>query len=334
MWCFRLALIASLFPGLARAEPASDAPFDGEAACGLRSSWVLVESAELASAFQAAVLTQLRAGLRGEALDACLPGSAKPHAPSAVLEIRASARSEVAIEVRARQRTWSRRIELGRVPADGRALAVAVAADELIRAALANRPPVEATPERAPAAAARQPEASALREPTRTTAAGASFAAEKYGGGQHTLGLNLSIRHAFTERLRARLGLGARRMETVRTAHGEITGTLFGGELALGLTLLRTNPLSAGPELGVWAGRAGVEGSPSAGARGSERSGWFAVARGGIALEVRPTPWLGLELRAGGGATLRRLHLEDTGVTKTAIAGLELYGSFGPNVVF
>ena len=77
-----------------------------------------------------------------------------------------------------------------------------------------------------------------------------------------------------------------------------------------------------------------MEGRPLAHARGSDHSAWFAVARGGIALEVRATRWLGLELRAGGGATLGRLYLEDTGVEKSAIAGLELYGSFGPNVVF
>jgi hypothetical protein len=168
----------------------------------------------------------------------------------------------------------------------------------------------------------------------RASTVGASVAIENYAGGQHALGMNLSVGRAFTERLQARLVLGARRLETGRTANGEINGTLFGAELALGLTLFRFNPVALSPELGVWAGRASVEGKPLAHARGSDHSAWFAVARGGLALEVRATRWLGFELRAGGGATLRRLYLEDTGVAKSAISGLELYGSFGPNVVF
>ena len=58
------------------------------------------------------------------------------------------------------------------------------------------------------------------------------------------------------------------------------------------------------------------------------------LARQWDQIATRVTRWLALELRGGVGARLRALYLQDTGVTKTAISGLELYGSFGPRWVF
>jgi hypothetical protein len=335
VWRFGLAVITLLLPSVARAEPAPETRVDGEAACGSRSAWVRVEVTGLAPAFEAAVLAQLRAGLRGERLEACWAGAPGARAPSAVLALRPDAGGAVRIEVRDPHRTLRRRVELRRVPRDGRALALAVAADELIRAALADDPILQPAPEPAvreppPAALAR----TAPRARPRRTALGVRFASERYGGGQRTLGIDIAARHVLAGRLYARAALGARKLESVRALHGEITGTLLGGELGAGVALLRVQPLSVSAELGLWAGRAAVEGEAAGAARGSHEAAWFAVGRAGAALEVRAAPWLGLELRGGAGATLRRVHVEDTGVTQTAISGVEAYGSFGPNLVF
>jgi hypothetical protein len=293
---------------------------------------VLVEGADLPSQFEAAVIDQLRAGLRSEELDACVRAENARGTPVATVSLRPSARDVVTIEVRDSERTLRRDINLTRVPADGRALALAVGADELIRAALADGPSIEPRPKlAAPAAPKPRPD---RRKRARAVAVGAGIAAEHYGGGQRTVGLYLGARYGFADPLYFRLAVGLRRLESVRTARGEISGSTLGAELGLGLTVLSVEPVGLSAELGVLGGRAAAEGKPSRDARGSDAVALFAVARGGAAFDVRAARWLSLELRGGVGAPLRALHLQDAGVTKSAISGLELYGSFGPNWVF
>ena len=335
MWRLRLALVALFLPWVARAEPALEAHAHEDRPCGKGFAWVLVKTQGLATRFEAAVLTQLRAGLRGERLDACSSGAGSSRASSAVLSLHRDARGLVTIDVRDAHHTLRRRIDLLRVPADGRALALAVAADELIRATLAEQPAVSHAPEPEAQKPPRAPEVSRqLRPRTRHTALAASFASERYVGGQRTLGIDAGVRQALTERWYARFVFGARKLERVRTAHGEITGTMLGGEIGAGFALLRLDPLSVCAELSIWGARAALKGKPVDGAIGSDAAGLFAVARTGMALEVRPAPWLGLELRGGVGAPLRALRIDDSGETKTAISGLEVYGSFGPGWVF
>jgi hypothetical protein len=319
-----------LLPSLAVAEPA-DVPAEARG-CGRRAGYVLVEAADLPSHFEQAVIAQLRAGLQSEELDACVRAENASATPVAVVSLRPSARDVVTIEVRHAERTLSREIHLARVPADGRALALAVGADELIRAALADGPRIEPGP-KTPAPALPK---SRFKRPIDAwrTALGAGVAAEHYAGGQRPLGLYLAARHRFADPFYFRVALGLRRLKSVDTAHGEIAGTAWGAELGLGVTGLSAEPLALSAELGVLGARAAVEGKPARDARGSDAAPLFAVARAGLAFDVRVTRGLALELRGGVGAPLRALHLQDTGVTKTALSGLELYGSFGPNWVF
>ena len=133
-----------------------------------------------------------------------------------------------------------RELSLTPFPADGRVLALIVAADELLQAAR-EQPTVtavpsshaEVVPERTPTVVRSGPPAP--HEPRQSIAVG--FAIEHYGGGQTQLGPELSWRLRFARALYVTVAAQPRRGLVVDGTNGTVSSHLLGGRLALGAGL-------------------------------------------------------------------------------------------------
>ncbi len=188
--------------------------------CGGDKPWVLVTlvTSPTPTAFSAAVLAELRAGLRPSSIDVCesAGSTTEPLAQLSIAEVSGSA-SQYRLDVTdsVTHKRVARDLSLEKLPADGRALALAVAAEELLRASwaeLALRGPHSAQTAAPPEVRAVVESEPAPPEPARFKAFGARLAFEHFRGGQTHFGGD-----AFTElplgrvaSVLAALGLAAR----------------------------------------------------------------------------------------------------------------------------
>lgn len=332
---------------LADARPiaAQDAPGDG---CGRAGRpWVSVAFGGQAwtAELERAVLADLRAGLRLKGIDACRLGSEGAEPPLAILELVAAQQERVSVGIEVHdaltQKRVSRDLDLRALAEDARPLAIAAAADELLRAswaelALSDAPePARPPPPEVERSVRESIADTALAPRTRDHALGARVALEHHGAGNAQLGGDAYLGLWFLPRFGVELGAGLRQGLRRDAEHGSVQSRALTAAADVTYALLPRAPgfeLSA--KLGVALSSVRMRGQPAAGALAAEGSGVDVHLRAGFALALALVPALWLRADVGAGLPLRRIEAVDDGQVAASTGGLELRGGLGTELRF
>lgn len=329
-----LVAVPLLGCALARVAHAQPAPVSSPD-CSGNKPWVLLEL-QTSPGFAGAVLSDLRAGLAPGQIEVCeraADESAEPLARVVVVQVEGhEARFSLDVTDSVTHKRVGRDLALDKLPADGRALALAVAAEELLRASWAelalrgvHSPETAAPPE--VRAVVERVEAPA-HEP-RFVGVGARVAFEHFLGGQTHYGGDLFAALPFGHVASGVVALGARRALSVQAPHGSIGASALSAELALSLTFLR----QGGLDLGAFAAgrllRITFEPAAEPGVSSRGSSGLAVLSRAGLALAFGSPGVLRSYSALGAGLPLRSFEASDTGRVVTGVSQLELFASTG-----
>jgi len=330
-----LTLTLLLAPSALRAQPSA---LD---TCGQAGRpWVAVAFAgpSWQAAMEKNVLADLRAGLAQKGIDACTLGHAGSSPPLAVLELSAHAEDRVAVSIQVHDALTEKRVmrdlNLSAFASDAHALAIAAAADELLRASWA-----ELAIEDAPEPSAPPPEAvqRTLRHSLRPARVGARdrtlgvrFAASHHGGGLTLLGGDAYVGLWLAERVGLELGIGLRQGLQQDAAHGRIESRALGGTAEVALALLpRGQRFGLYGTLGAALFSLRLRGRAQGTASDAEGGGLDLRARAGVAGTLALSPAFALRAELGVGAPLLALEAADAGHVVTSTKGVELRGGLG-----
>ncbi|MEM9069695.1 MAG: hypothetical protein AAGE52_14380 [Myxococcota bacterium] len=239
-----------------------------------------------------AIVAELRAALAVQDLDLCLDEAASRR-PLAMLEIRAEHPTRIQILVRdaITNKRVERDIDVSELAEDTRTLAIAIAADELVRAswaelAMADAPP-PAMPPPPQVRSIVERSVAPIADPTPTLPLwiDATVSLERYQGEELHLGGGLGIEMWVHDRVALRLGLGGR-TGLRRTGNlGSVRSRALSSSLDLVVSLV-----GAGQGLqlvalgGGFVGWARFRSEAFEGASAADESGTFAGLRGGVGL--------------------------------------------------
>jgi hypothetical protein len=322
----RVASVLVAGVGLAAA---SDALASGDASCGrTERPWVKVDATEVPASL-AAFVSLLRAELASRGLELCTDEGG-PSPP--VAAVRVSSRPDavtLAVEVRdaVTNKQVMRDVALAGIPADGRPLTVALAADELLRASWAELALRTAPP---PARSVPEPVASIVRDSVPSPAArrapivqlGVGFAWEQYARGMTLYGADARLGAWIVPRVELALELGLRNGPTATATDGTVKPDAWSLGAAGIVTLT--------PPDGPWrldgvavlsVERLTLAPSPVAGATGAEQSGYAVLAGLGPQGSFAVLPALRVGVRALALLPLRGVDAEDAGARFVGIEG-------------
>jgi len=315
---------------------ATCARFARAAECTGDKPWVEAISS-LPPAFTEAVRSDLRAGLAPSSIEVCRERPA--NGPDALASVSieparpGTARYTLQVTDSVTQKRVSRELSLENLPPDGRPFALAVAAEELLRASWAelalrgvHSPPTAAPPEVRAIVA----DAERRREPSaRFVALGARVAFERFTGGQTHYGGDLFGVLPLGRRVGGVVALGARRSLPVRAPHGEIEASAFAAELGLAVALYQRGGLELSAFVSQRLLRLTFDAEPSPGATARTRTGLVAISRLGLALAWGRPALLRLHSALGAGLPLHAFSAADADRTVTGASELELFASLG-----
>jgi hypothetical protein len=304
--------------------------------CTGEKPWVSV-AGRVPLALASAVRSDLRAGLGPSNIDVCeaAPSAApEPLARVLIAEVEpARARYSVDVTDSVTQKRVGRDLALGKLPADGRALALAVAAEELLRASWAELAlrGVHSAQTAAP------PEVRAVVEkstpapppPRRFTALGARLAFEHFLGGQTHYGADLFGVLPLGPVAGGSLALGARRALSVQAPHGSIGATALSAEAGVSLMFLRQRGLDLSAFVSGRLLRVAFEPEAASGVAAWAQSGLAVTSRVGLSLAFGSPGLLRSYSTLGAGLPLKSLSVSDTGGVVTGVSKLELFASTG-----
>jgi hypothetical protein len=288
------------------------------------------------------VLEDLRAGLAGSRVGACAE-DAPPTRPLALVRVAPSARKPslyvIDVSDAVTQKRLGRDVDLSRVPPDGRAFAIAVAAEELLRASwaeLALRERKRSKPSSAPAAPTAAPprEASPVTPTSSSDALAARVALEHYGHGQTQFGGDATWSRPLATWLGFTLALGVRRGLDTESQHGSVRSSTVALELALEPRLLGFGAISLHGAVGLRGARVSFTGDAEGEALERQLAGLALYARSGLLLLVAPAGAFRARTSLGLGAPLQAFSASDAGERVTGMGGLELFASTGIGVEF
>jgi hypothetical protein len=328
-----LVLFAVTWAGTVRAE----------ASCGSPGRpWVSLtfQGGSWPKGFASQVLADLRAGLTNRGIDACADASGpRTEPPLASVVVASADQTSVAVSVEVRdavtEKRVSRDVDLTRVPADGRAFAIAIAVDELVWASWAEIALAKAhrTAPEAAKPAPREVVEGVARELPRSNRAPSElvlrFAAEHYGGGQTHLGADLAAILPLVPRLALDLGAGFRQGLRVSAPDGRVLSSAIGAGAALRFAALHAAAADAGVSAGARFAVTRLRGAAGSSADDAELSGLTIFARLGAFASLRLGGAFHLDLTAGLGAPLSALEATDDGHVVTGVSGLEAFGALG-----
>ncbi len=327
---FRFASVACLSTAAAAAHAAPTA-----ADCERSGSWVELTAPGSSEQDAGALQRELATSLEGSGVRACsaVPG-ATGSAPLADIRLESTSSAHVRVTIVVRDavthKLVSRELDLTAMPADGRPLAIAVAADELLRASWAELTlTTQAAKKVEPPAAVQRAVSQVTAAPaeTRQGALGAQLAAERYSSGLLLMGADARAGW-HTGPVKWLIFPGMRTSRPVAAPDGTVTATSYSLGLYSGLRLLRKAPelLAFG---GIAIGRIEYRAEPDVNARATRIAGQTVVARAGLALRLSLVRSLSLQLSAGIGKPLLALAVNDGSHRVTGTTGIELSGSLG-----
>lgn len=311
--------------------------------CGRRDKpWVSVafEGAGLAADLETRVVEDFRAGLAARDIDVCLTSDGPSRAAIAAVRIAQPAANRVGVSVEVRdsltEKRLTRAVDLSAVPRDGRAFAIALAVDELLRASWvelaiqrARRPAQRPPPE-----VARVVESTLAASRERPLYLGVRAAAEHYGGGQTHLGADAALTLALAPRWQLELLAGLREALVVTAPDGRVLASALGAGAQMRYLLVHTQGLEVAALAGARAAWVRFRGDADPGRAEAELSGLCAYARTGLGAAARIGGPLWVEIGVNAGAPLRALAATDRGTVVSAVSGLELGAQAGLRAVF
>jgi len=291
-------------------------------------------------AFRAQVLRDLRGGLAPGGIAACSAEQAAEAGATPAAEIRVAAGPEATVGVvidvadAVTRKRVGRDVDLEGLPADGRAFAVALAADELLRASWAELALVRRGGDEdagdAPAAVRGLVDES-LAEPSAPPGdvVGGVFAFERYTTGAILFGGDAFIRHYLGERLGLELAFGYRVADEASGDRGTVDTRAFALGARLAVPLISRRPGHVEVELvaGVDGRVVTFTGRPADGARGTERTAVALFGRAGLRLAIGLGRVLRLELAGGLGVPFLAQNATDDRGTVTGLADLETWAT-------
>lgn len=320
-------------------------PARAEETCGKLRPFVELsfEGRSFTADFIAAFIGDLSAGLREQGVEACLaaPSGRNPEA-SVFVRSRATNPTRVTIEVIDGRdgKRFERVVDLERLPKDGRAFALAVATDELLRASWvelersrAEQPSSSPPSESAPTLVEPDPKPRRTeRASAETIGLGARLATEHFTLGQTHFGLDGVLRLPITRPFGLELSLGGRKALDERAPHGTVGASAFGGAL-LGFVTLHERPsFSVDFGLGMRAFWIAFDASAESGAVADDQGRWALTSR--AALGVRGGGRVRASLTGGAGVPLLAVKASEGSEVITGVAGLELFLATGVEVRF
>jgi hypothetical protein len=327
----RLALVAWLLlfavsPRVARAQSSE---------CSGDKPWVAV-SGRVPASFAEAVRSELRAGLAPSSIDVCetFAGGAEPLARVTLRQVDAfGARYSLDVTDSVTKKRLGRDLLLDKLPADGRALALAVAAEELLRASWAELAlrGVHSAQTAAP------PEVRAVVEkgtpppapPRRYTALGARLGFEHFLGGQTHYGADLFGAVPLGPVAGALFAVGARRALSAQAPHGSIAATALSAEAGVSLTFYRQSGLDLGAFVSARLLRLSFEPEASPSVVAEPESGLAVTSRVGLLFAFGSPGLIRSYSALGAGLPLKSLSASDSGAAVTGASQLELFASTG-----
>lgn len=329
-----LALLSCL-PGLLSAW-SRVARAESPAECTGEKPWVSV-GGRVPLPFVAAVRSDLRAGLAPSNIDVCEtapPKTPEPLASVLIAEVEpARARYSVDVTDSVTKKRVGRDLALDKLPADGRALALAVAAEELLRASWAElalrgvHSPQSAAPPEVQAVVEKSAPAPAA--PRRFTAFGARLAFERYLGGQTHYGADLVGVLPLGRIAGGFFAAGARRALSEQAPHGSIGATALSAEAGVSLNILQQRGLDLGAFVSGRLLRVSFEPEAESGVVARAQSGLAVTSRVGLSLAFGSPGLLRSYSALGAGLPLKSFSVSDTGGVVTGVSQLELFASTG-----
>jgi hypothetical protein len=330
-------LLCALLASPARAQQAADsgaadAPVTASEptppACAGRHI-VLRTAADVPAELAREVQTDLSAELGRRGLLVCADGASASE-PAAVVSLSVRERDAIIeLDDRTTQKRVARDVRLDRVPPAGRALALAIAIDELLRASWAELTmrgdePAEAAQEQAPQARAPAPaaERDTPREPVQTALRlGAGLGYTHSWSDYDALALLFDGELTLGRRGFVGLALGPSMMLPVDTRFGRVSAWGVASALSAGMCLALGKRVH-----GCGGARVGAEllmfsGDADAGARARDGSAWLVRGEGFVGLTVDLTERVRMRGQVGLGAPLHGVRARAAGDTLIGISG-------------
>ena len=289
---------------------------------------------------RAAVLSDLQHTLAGQGIAACSNDAHPAVAPLATLAVELAAddaaKATVDIEVRdeVTRKRVRRDVDLSRIPDDGRPAAIAIEADELLRASWA-----EVALDTARARLAQQDarpqvvgSVSQVMAPSQAESSGglgARAAFEHYFGGTTLYGADAVGRLRLSARLALEIAGALRVGPSVAAPHGQLSALGGGGSLALLVRVAGGRRASLATGAGASVGWLEFRPEPGANAGGAAYGNLLVVAR--LRLLGRLALGRSLHGTAGvdGGVALRNVEATDAGVVVGRARGVTIGATIG-----
>lgn len=309
------------------------------ARCGEGSSRVELVITGASADLERSLRAELGSELEREKLCATTPQADKPALARIEIAIAGDADATVRIVDAVTKKTVERRVDVAGLPADGRALPIAISADELLRAswaeinlASAEKKQSDDVPKvvRESVGPPPSPSKPAFGGPNEL---GLRFSPAIYGGGQSHLGGALYYSRDLVSWLSAEIFGYGREGLVAHATDGTIRAHTGGGGLAMTAHVLRTGPLRLGPRVGVEVGYVLFEGVPTAGATGTHFGGVTSFGALGLASTIEVLP-VRISLSASALAPFRTAKAVDGSKVATAASGVGFSGGLGVGVGF
>jgi hypothetical protein len=307
---------------------------------------VLVEGAT--PELERAIFVDLAAELARTDLCARLEAGASPDARGAGREraiarvtIRISPEGVAAVHIddAMTQKRLERAVDVSGLKDDGRALALAIAADELLRASWVEptlrRRAAMASAAPAPAAAGgvREAPGAGGGADRRATEIGVRATVAAYGGGQVQLGGALLLRRDVLPWLAGSVFVYAREALPASAALGTVFGHAAGGGASLSAYVARTGRARLGVEAAVEAGYVLFEGRAEEGASASRFGGPTAFGALGVTADVDVRP-VRFGVSVGALAPFMMVEALAGDAVVTSMGGPGMLAALGAGVVF
>ncbi len=326
---------SALLTSLSLLLPVTGARAQSSQPCSGERPWVSVSS-HAPAPFSDAIRAELRAGLLPSNIDVCVaaPGLAAEPLANVIIELvdERSARYRLDVTDSVTKKRVARDLTLDKLPLDGRALALAVAAEELLRASwaeLALRGAHSAQTAAPPEVRAVVEKSATVPEPPRFNAFGARLAFEHFTGGQTHYGADLFAQLPVGRVAAVLIALGARRALSEESAHGVIEASGLAAETALSLSFVQRTGVDLAGFGGGRVLRLEFEPNAALGASSETKTGFAVSGRAGLLFAVGASGVVRSYSMLGAGLVLQEFSAADSGKVTTGASGVELFGSTG-----
>lgn len=281
------------------------------------------------------VIADVGRGLAPQGIDVCSEATSGGSRPIASLNIERSAANKANVEILLQdsvtQKRVARELDLERIPEDGRELAVAIEADELLRASWAE---VALDTERARRSAPRPEVVESVARVLTPKPRRNSVGFEARLAGEHfvdadLLGAEAAVHLPLAAVASLELSAGGRFSPARRAPHGDVSAIGSGGGARLLFRIVGGDAASLHVGAGLSLARLEFRGDASSGARADTYADWLLVARASVLGRLALSRGLGVTAGLGAGGALRGVEATDAGRVVAAARGLELGATLG-----